>query len=483
MGFKLKVRIISFMPPRHEMVDVFEAALVLLLHYLGVCLLNDSPPCAPDGSRFFEHVAQRPPQLQRCVVRWVASMSGAVSARRSLVCNVKPPWLRRALEAADIMLSNGTFVLPGGARVLPELALRTRAGGAQNVYSAMQCAEALLAGDAQLVVLVAAWCRGCSCQSRMRLCACIALVDARNRALRRARQVLSFVLALLSPSEELVLATEAAAAGACVGAGAAAAASPLVASFADVVGDAALAAVSAPLLIAGLAAEGSSELRKALQRFSAATANLFSVAWSEGAATSRGGAIDRKRRRSTTAAAIERESARAGESAIVAAQPLTAEGRLLHLLRRHTGGIAVARAGEHEIDALGATAEWDGGRLTRSIVDMMHSHQERTVNQERTVTVALERGGSEPAAAAAALGADDIACAVEASSSSAAARLPSHDLISTTRLSDVAALSRKAAADDTSRVAALQAALQAYLCARDADSRIRQACPRAPRRT
>ena len=310
--------------------------MVLLLHALGVFLLNDSPPCAPDKSRFFEPVGHRAPQLQRCVARWVVSMGGATGARLSLVRDVKPPWLRRALEAAEIMLSNGTFVLPGGMRLTPELAV--------GRFSALQCAEALLAGTAERIRRVAAWCRGCDCPLRERMCSCLAFCAARNRVLHRRPQQLNPVLALLDPNTALVQEAEdeLTAAGAPRVDAAALLVSPPLPEYADVIDDASAMSQVASMLLAGWKEEGSAARTTALTRFIAAASNLFGVAWKETALPSTGGAYSRKRSR--TMREVIASSERTSQATLMLAPPRTGAAMLQHLLHRVGSGAAAAGA-------------------------------------------------------------------------------------------------------------------------------------------
>lgn len=353
------------------MVDVFEASMVLLLHALGVSLLNDSPPCSIGGSRFFEPTGNRAAQLHGCVTRWIKSMNGPASVARMMVCDVKPPWLRRALMATEMLLTSGAFALPGGARVQPLLALRD----GRLTFNALQCAEALMSGDAEHERVVAAWCRGCSCPARVRLCACLALVEARKGTLRRAPQVLSLVMALLRPTAALVQAAECAPDLLHAGVTAASAAAAPV--YADTFGDAAtMTAVAATLLGggAGWALEGSAARSAALMRYINAARGLFAEAWKEAATTSKGGAVDR--RRSTTAAQVEASRGRASATTVVATAPTSAEGMLRHLLRR-SGGAAAAIGGGS--GAAGALSLVDGGRLISDMLESMRALDARTV--------------------------------------------------------------------------------------------------------
>ena len=344
--------------------------MVLLLHALGVVLLNDSPPCTLGGSRFFEPTGHRAPQLPGCVARWVGSMGGPSGARRTLVRDVKPPWLRRALEASEMLLTDGAFALPGGLSVMPELQLRSGA----SAFSALQCAEALLSGVAQHERVVAAWCRGCTCPARTRLCACLALVEARNGVLRRAPQVLSPVVALLHPSTGLVQAAESAPA-ARTALGAAAAAPPVPQAYADIFSDAAALAATVPLLLgeSGWETEGSRGRAAALQRFITAARGLFSEAWKEAASPSAGGAF--ARRRSTTASEVAASRERAAAASLVTEEPNAAEEMLRHLLRRVGGGDA-AVGGAGVADALSLM---DGARLLQRLSASVRALSERTV--------------------------------------------------------------------------------------------------------
>ena len=114
--------------------------MVLLLHWLGVSLANESPPCAPDGSRFFGPVGHIAPQMERTAQRWVASVGGPGNADRILPGNVEWPWLRRALLAFEVLLKNGACVLPNG--LLPVPAIKS---GDHALFSALQCVDAFLA--------------------------------------------------------------------------------------------------------------------------------------------------------------------------------------------------------------------------------------------------------------------------------------------------------------------------------------------------
>ena len=163
--------------------------MVLLLHWLGVSLANESPPCAPDGSRFFGPVGHIAPQMERTAQRWVASVGGPGNADRILPGNVFWPWLRRALSAFEVLLKNGACVLPNG--LLPVPAIKS---GDHALFSALQCVDALLAGRATLVRWVAPWCNGCTCSSRSRLSACLLAVALRSAKLSRPRQLQTDVL-------------------------------------------------------------------------------------------------------------------------------------------------------------------------------------------------------------------------------------------------------------------------------------------------
>ena len=361
--FTLQSRILSFLPPRHEMVDVFEASMVLLLLLLGVVLLNDSPPCTPGGSRFFEETGRRAAQLPGCVARWVVSQGGPAIARRTLVRDKKPPWLRRALAASEMLLYNGAFVLLGGARVVPEVLLR----GNVRAFGAMQCAEALLCGMAQHERVVAAWCRGCNCPARVRLCACLALVEARNGVLLRSPQLFSPVLALLRPNTKLVQVAENVPFAEGARFGTAAAPPP---TYADIFSDAvALTGVAALLLGEGdgWQEQGSASRIAALMRFNAAVRTLFTESWKEAAAPSLGGAVG-KRRRSATAAEVAASCVRPSAASVVATQPTAASEMLRHLVRRSSGGAAAAVAPRPSGEAQGRRARclcWMASSLWR----------------------------------------------------------------------------------------------------------------------
>ena len=334
--FRLTMRIVAFLPPRADMINVFEAGLVLLLHWLGLLLANESPPCAPDGSRFFESVAQLTPQMVRTGRRWVASVGGPAAADKILPGNIRWPWLRRALVPFDVLLQNGVCVMPGGQVALPSLQ-----HGDSRCFSALQCLDALLAGRATEVRLVAPWCNGCSCRNSTRLCSCLLSVELLSAKLLRPRQLQTYVLEMfrrstigqvelfaqvdLDPSASGITGTK-----------------PESLALAESIASYAALSLVMPMLARNFSGctELSAARLSALRRTESALLNQVRVEWEATVSTSGGGRVSR--RRAKTKADVHDSDCHSAVAPVSATAPTTGLGALLHYMSRGLTGRGIA---------------------------------------------------------------------------------------------------------------------------------------------
>jgi hypothetical protein len=103
----------------------FSTALVLLLLYLGVLLLNRSPPNTPENSTYFDRRDSSPPQKESAVDGWIARCGSPALAAKLRANQVDTPWLKRALVAVELLHENSCYVMPDGSSAQRDLLLRS----------------------------------------------------------------------------------------------------------------------------------------------------------------------------------------------------------------------------------------------------------------------------------------------------------------------------------------------------------------------
>jgi hypothetical protein len=167
-------RFIAFTAPDSEAVNFAEDALTCLVFLLpGVVPLNSSPGnCS--GFRFLDETPAGPPLLQQALAALLDEHGKRrINLATRLPADGVPPFLRRALVTASLLLEAGRFNADDGEPLLPMLTVGgggAAAASEKRVFSQEQCVAALLAGDQSNPHRVQLLTNACTCSRRNYVC-------------------------------------------------------------------------------------------------------------------------------------------------------------------------------------------------------------------------------------------------------------------------------------------------------------------------
>jgi hypothetical protein len=167
-------RFLAFTAPDSETVNFAEDALICLVFLLpGVVPLNSSPGnCG--GFRYLDETPAGPPLLFQALAALLDEHGKRrINLATRLPADGVPPFLRRALVTASLLLEAGRFNADDGERLLPMLTVGGGGAAAASeklVFSQEQCVAALLAGDQSNPHRVQLLTNACTCSRRSYVC-------------------------------------------------------------------------------------------------------------------------------------------------------------------------------------------------------------------------------------------------------------------------------------------------------------------------